>query len=119
MAAPDPKAKLVTLFYSGGSVSATRGLIDFLFPSWSPSWLPDGESGPRRRPFGSRQRENRAGGEVMTLQLANGETWNVRITGTHTAFIQAVLNQGNPDQVVGVFSERGSSYGPNTGSLNP
>jgi hypothetical protein len=115
----DPKARSVTLFYPGGSVQATKGLIDFLFPSWSPSWLPNGESGTGKRPFGSRQRTSRASGEAMTLVLQNGEEWVCRITGTHTRFIQTLLGQGATDQVLQVYSERGSVYGPNAGTLNP
>jgi hypothetical protein len=118
MAVPDPKARKVTLFYNGGSVTATKGLLDFLFPSWNPSWLPNGESGSGRRPFGSRQRDTRGKGQVMTLQLQNGEEWGVRITGSHTKFIQVLLGQGSTDQVLQVFSERGTVYGPNAGTLN-
>lgn len=107
----------MTLFYSGGSVTATKGLLDYLFPLWVPSWLARGDSGVGRRPFGSRQRDNRAAGEQMTLTLDTGKDYTVRITGTHKRFLQTILSEVQEGKVLRVVSERGAKYGPHQASI--
>ena len=117
--AVDPKARLNTIAYPKGTVTATRGLLEFLFGATTPniSWqvptdavVPGG--GRRRRKYGTRQRENARAGEPMQLILNNGEAYTVRITGTHTNFIDAFLAKGGGAKVANIYSERGTIYGP-------
>jgi hypothetical protein len=117
--AVDPKAKQVTVTYPGGTVTATRGLMDFLFPSRIPSWLPNGESGVGKRPFGSKQADNRAAGRLLKLVLSDGSTFSVRITGTDTKFLQTFLGAGNVSNVSMVYTEAGTIYGPQYSSIGP
>jgi hypothetical protein len=120
MAIPDPKAKLVTVSFKGGTVTGTRGLMDFLFPSRIPSWLPNGESGIGKRPFGSKQADNRAAGRLLKLILANNAgTFSVRVTGTDTNFLKAFLGAGNTDKVLMVYTEAGTIYGPQYSVIGP
>jgi len=119
MPPPDPLAKLVTVAYRGGTVTGTRGLMDYLFPGRTPSWLPNGESGTGKRPFGSRQADNRAAGRLLKLVLTEGGTFSVRVTGTDTSFLQAFLGSGNVDNVSMVYTEAGTIYGPQYSSIGP
>lgn len=113
----DPKARLVTLSYPGGTVTATRGLIDYLFPTRTPSWLPNGESGKGKRPFGSKQADNRAAGRLLKLKLKDGSTFSIRVTGTDTKFLQSFLAAGRVDNVEMVYTEAGTMYGPQYSAL--
>ena len=120
MAVPDPKAKQVTVSFKGGTVTGTRGLMDFLFPTRVPSWLPNGEAGFGKRPFGSKQADNRAAGRLLKLVLTdNAGTFSVRVTGTDTNFLRAFLGEGNVDKVLMVYTEAGTIYGPQYSSIGP
>jgi hypothetical protein len=117
--AVNPSARLRTLTFQKGTVTAPAGLITHLFgnSSGQVSWTasanpPDPVTGRRRRKYGTRQRSSSRAGEVMAIALSNGEQYSVRITGTHTNFIDFFLSQGAGDKVVNVFSERGTIYGP-------
>ena len=117
--AVDPKARLNTIAYSKGTVTAPRGLLEYLFggSSFNSSWLAstnplDNLTGRRRRKYGTRQRSNARAGEPMQLVLKNGEVYTARITGTHTAFINEFLSKGGGVNVANIFSERGTIYGP-------
>ena len=48
----------------------------------------------------------------MQMVLTNGETYTVRVTGTHTNFIDFFLAKGGGERVKNVYSERGTIYGP-------
>jgi hypothetical protein len=93
--------------------------MDFLFPSRIPSWLPNGESGVGKRPFGSKQADNRAAGRLLKLVLSDGSTFSVRITGTDTKFLQTFLGAGNVSNVSMVYTEAGTIYGPQYSSIGP
>ena len=120
MAPPDPLAKLVTVAYRNGTVTGTRGLMDFLFPGRTPSWLPNGEEGFGKRPFGAKQADNRAAGRLLKLVLADNQgTFSVRVTGTDTNFLKAFLGSGNVNSVLMVYTEAGTIYGPQYSSIGP
>jgi hypothetical protein len=117
--AVDPKARLNTISYAKGTVTGPRGLLEYLFggASFNSSWLEstnplDNLTGRRRRKYGTRQRSSARAGEPMQLVLKNGEVYTVRITGTHTRFIDEFLAKGGGLNVANVYSERGTLYGP-------
>lgn len=117
--AVDPKARLNTISYPKGTVTAPRGLLEYLFGTGTPgvSWAVPvdaiaGPGGVRRRKYGTRQRSSSRAGEPMQLILNNGEAYTVRITGTHTKFIDAFLSKGGGAKVANIYSERGTIYGP-------
>lgn len=119
MAPVDPLAINQTITYEGGTVTAPRGVIGAIFPNTSPSWFPNGEAGIGKRPFGSRQRDNRRAGEDLMVRFTSGSVFTLRVTGTHTAFLSNLLTKGNVDSVIQVWSERGTIYGPQYRTLNP
>lgn len=117
--AVDPKARLNTITYAKGTVTAPRGLLDYLFGSGTPNvnWavstnLVNAITNRRRRKYGTRQRESARAGEPMKLVLKNGDIYTARITGSHTAFIDAFLSKGGGLNVANIYSERGTIYGP-------
>ena len=118
MATP-PGLRLNTITYPRGTVTAPRGLLEYLFGNLSASlrWEAPGsavnpETGRRRRIYGTRQRSSARAGERMTLVLDNGETYGVSVTGTHIDFISFVLGRVQPGKVANIYSERGTEYGP-------
>lgn len=117
--ASDPNLRLRTVAYSGGTVTAVAGLLNHLFDnvtgeaSWTaPANPADPVTGRRRRKYGTRQRSSSRAGEAMQLVLKSGSAYSVRVTGTHTNFIEFFLSQGGGEKVANVFSERGTIYGP-------
>jgi hypothetical protein len=117
--AVNPKLKLNTLAFVGGTVTAPRGLLEYLFGNLSTrtSWLASSEatsgpSGRRRRKYGTRQKSSARAGEAMKIYLDNGEIYTVRVTGTHTNFIDTILSKVSPGKVANLVSERGTEYGP-------
>jgi len=124
--ATDPNLRLVTLTYPKGTVTAVRGLINYLFGSssaavgWTPSANPlDPVTGRRRRKYGTRQRSSSRAGENLTMVLDNGDQYSVRVTGTHTSFIDFFLAKGVNRKVANIFSERGTIYGPQVVDITP
>lgn len=113
-----PEARLQTVAYEGGTATGPKGLLDYLFGDpgqlgWAVAGLPGEDGGGRRRrKYGTKQRENARAGEPMQLNLANGEAYTVRITGTHIDFIDFFLARGGGVLVLNVYSERGTIYGP-------
>jgi hypothetical protein len=100
-------------------MTATRYLLEYLFGEIGTSlrWDKIGSStnpttGRRRRIYGTKQRSSARAGERMTLKLASGEDWSVRVVGTHLDFIDNLLGRVIPGRVVGLVSERGTDYGP-------
>jgi hypothetical protein len=51
-------------------------------------------------------------GQPVTVRLTDGEVWQVRVTGTMIDFIDKVLADGNADNVMQIWTARGSLYGP-------
>ena len=108
--AVDPLRRQFLVTYDGGSVSGAKGTIEALFGTVTPTWQVKA-AGPGKRPYGSRQRSNAAAGEPMTVEFQDGFVATVRVTGTHTRFIQEVLAR-DEGQIAAIYSERGSWYGP-------
>jgi hypothetical protein len=118
----DPKARTITLTYPGGSVTAVRGLIEYIFGAQQVSWEdPIGPAttpgGNRRRKYGTRQRSAAAGGRVMTLRLDEGHEWDVRYAGTDLDFLAQVIAKATPGKVLQAWTPRGTIYGPQLGAL--
>lgn len=115
----DPKAKLSTVSYRGGTCTATNGLLTHLFGSESNvlAWRPNTNAvnpatGRRRRKYSTRQRSSARAGQPMQVVLKAGETYVVRITGSHTSFIDFFMAEGAGDKIANVYSQRGTEYGP-------
>lgn len=122
---PNPKLKLNTLTYPGGTVTAARGLLEYLFGdltttvSWlAPAHAASAVSGRRRRKYGTRQKSSARAGEAMKIVLDNGEVYVVRVTGTHTDFIDTILAKVRRGKVANLVSERGTEYGPQLIPIN-
>jgi hypothetical protein len=117
--APNPNLRLTTVAYQGGTATGVRGLMDYLFDTdvndleWAANDNPVSPvTNRRRRKYGTRQRSSSRAGEQMQVVLKTGEVYTLRVTGTHTAFLDAFLAQGGGVYVSNVFSERGTIYGP-------
>lgn len=108
--AVDPLRRQYLVTYDKGSVSGARGNIEALFGTVEPTWQVR-TGGPRKRPYGSRQRSNARAGQPMTVVFTDGYQCTVRVTGTHTAFIQQVLARAE-GEISNIYSERGTWYGP-------
>ena len=124
--AVNPNARLQTVAYQRGTATAPKALIAYLFGqnvgglAWTTSRNPaDPVTGRRRRKYGTKQRSSARAGEAMQVVLDNGETYVVRITGSHTAFIDFFLAEGLGSKVLNVFSERGTMYGPKPQTITP
>jgi hypothetical protein len=119
MAVPAIGNRLNTISYPRGTVTAPRGLLEYVFGPLKDrlSWQEQGTaadplSGRRRRVYGTRQKSSARAGQNLILALDNGESYRVRITGAHLDFISNLLGRMLPGRVVGVTSERGTIYGP-------
>lgn len=114
--ATDPKARLMTVTYPGGSMTGTVGLIESLIGTQSLVWtapaLAPGVSGRRRRKYGTTQRTTAAGGREMNLMLSDGFTWKVRIAGADLDFLDYILSKTTPGRVKSAYTARGTIYGP-------
>jgi len=55
----------------------------------------------------------------MLMVLMNGEAYTVRVTGTHTNFVDFFLAKGGGARVRNVYSERGTEYGPQSQAVAP
>jgi hypothetical protein len=136
----DPKARKVALNFPGGSLTATRGLLEEIYgPDLTgaggtsvPSTVSvSGHSrtrvigGPSTSVGGSNYVRNKfpttvnggaAGGEAIAL-LVGGSYWTARLSGSHQAFA-SFLQGASFFQNAPLFwrSEKGTQYGPFGGS---
>jgi hypothetical protein len=112
----DPLAKQVTVTYPKGTVTAPYGLFQYLLGDLQLSWQPPSNSqnpdGRRLRKYGARQRASARGGRVMNLVLRSGDTFQCRITGTDTDFIDWILAKSGLEVVLNIYTQRGTIYGP-------
>ncbi len=132
----DTQARQVALNFPGGSLTATKGLLEAVF---GPDLTGAGESvttstvsvsghsrvrvigGPAtsvgsynyaRKKYPSSVAGGAAGGEAIAL-LVNGSYWTARLTGSHQAFADFLT--GASFFLSGALfwrSERGTQYGP-------
>jgi hypothetical protein len=98
-------------------VIGARGLLEYIFGSLNLTWGPTRPAGPRRRPYGSRQRTNAAAGQPMFLQLDTGQIYSVRITSTQSSFLDQITTRA-AGKVLRVWSQRGTDYGRKTAELD-
>lgn len=132
----DNLAKKVTVNFPGGSISATRGLLEAMFGTNFSGLGTNGEEstvsvkghtqrrvigGPAttiaartysrvKFPVGSSS--SAAGGEAILIDLG-GDKWTARLSGSHQAFCTFLLGNSGPlTQNVFWQSEKGTKYGP-------
>jgi len=133
--AVDPLAKQISIGFEGGSISATRGLLQALFgatltnPAIGTPQQVTRNQHPRIRVIGgsevmvdasitnrikypSGSSNGGAGGEAIRFVLGAKE-WTARLTGSHFKFNE-FLQAGNwtSSQPILWKSEKGKSYGP-------
>jgi len=133
--AVDPLAKQISIGFDGGSISATRGLLQALFgptltnPATGTSQSVTRQGHQRIRVIGgnatnvasstttlikypSGTSNGGAGGEPIRF-LSGGKEWSARLKGSHSKF-NAHLKAGNwnGSQTIMWKSEKGKSYGP-------
>lgn len=113
-AAPENQDR--TIVYPGGTATGIGGLIDYLFGEVELAWAatnpgPNVPGQPKKRKYASKQASNAAAGEPIRLRLDTGDLYTLRVTGTHTAFIDQLILSGASVKVEQVFSERGTKYG--------
>ena len=117
--AKDPKRKLRRFYYPGGTMTATQGLLEYL--GLTGPGIGDAPDGPGA--FGRKRRARRSAsgiaGERFVLGLQNGQSFSVRITGTHDAFDQAFMVSRPAPKILEAYSERGTIYAPSSTSTNP
>lgn len=114
--AMDPGRRKIILGFSGGYIYGAKGLLEYLFGDLTVSWRPVRDAGPRKRPYGSRQRSNAAAGELIFLRLNNGQVYSVRTTATHRDFLDELVSHAR-SKVIAAWSQRGTIYGPTTAEL--
>jgi hypothetical protein len=118
--ASDPKARTAVLSYSGGTVSGALGLLEFLFgevqASWQPNSTSESQTGRKRYKYGTRFKSNAAAGQQVFIDLGEVGTYALRVTGTVTDFIDAILPKTG-DKVKRIYTRRGSVYGPTFADL--
>jgi hypothetical protein len=111
----DPDARIGIVAFSTGTAQATIGLLKFLFgvenPSWSANSAATTERGRRRYRYGTRQKSNAAAGKQVILDLTDGGSYSVRVTGPIVDFISEVVSKSG-DRVVRAYTRRGTVYAP-------
>ena len=114
MAVPPVDARETILTYDGGTVSGTYGVLKALFKAPSFRWVKPKGTTPsgRRKQYTHRMRALAEAGQPVTVKLTNGESWQVRVTGPMIDFIDKVLADGKGDNVMAIYTARGSHYGP-------
>jgi hypothetical protein len=114
--AVDPKSRLVTITYPKGHMTASVGLVEYLLGNvalkWEKSSTPAAPGGRRKRKYGTKQRSSAIGGREITLQTGDGKSWKVRVAGADIDFIDYILANTAAGKVVGAYTARGSTYGP-------
>jgi hypothetical protein len=114
MAQNDPKARKVTISYSGGTARGPLGLIEYLFGEQTLEWptqvVGGGPGGRRRFAYGTRKKTAAAAGEQAFLDLETGETVSLRYTGAFIDFVQYVV-RATGNAVVQVYTRRGTEIG--------
>ena len=133
--AVDPLAKQISIGFDGGSISASRGLMQVLFgttltnPATGVEQTIVRQEHPRVRVIGgastmieasqttlikypSGSSNGGAGGEPIRFVLG-GKEWTARLTGSHYKFNE-FLQAGNWNSTQPILwkSEKGKSYGP-------
>jgi hypothetical protein len=133
--AVDPLAKEISIGFTGGSISATRGLLQALFgptltnPATGTSQSVTRQAHQRIRVIGgdatnvqsstttlikypSGSSNGGAGGEQIRF-ISGGKEWRARLTGSHAKFNE-FLEAGNwtGGQTIMWKSEKGKPYGP-------
>lgn len=107
----DPKEKKSTLAYSGGSVRATRGVLEYVFGLESQtafSWaIADGTT---RRGYITRNRTSRAAGRVHVIELVDGKRYQVMVTGATKRFVARLEFSPVKAEIVSVTTARGTEY---------
>ena len=133
--AVDPLAKEISIGFDGGSISATRGLLQALFgptltnPATGTSQSVTRQAHQRIRVIGgdatnvasstttlikypSGSSNGGAGGEPIRFVLG-GKEWSARLTGSHAKFnVYLEAGNWNGSQTIMWKSEKGKSYGP-------
>lgn len=131
----DPKARKISIGFPGGSLTATRGLLEALFGTnlvnasqygeatvsvqgHSRVRVIGGASTPvqahnyvaKKYPTG--QRGGGSGGEAIQF-LYGGDWWTARLSGSHQALNDWLSDSpGSGTQAIQWRSEKGTSYGP-------
>lgn len=133
--AVDPKLRQTTIPFNGGSITATRGLLEAVFGDQLVADNSVRTVSVERRAhsrtrviggsttavaaaeytltkYGKRSSGSAAGGEDVVF-VVDGEPWTMRLTGSHEA-LDNFLKQGGfaGDKVVMWQSAKGTTYGP-------
>lgn len=135
----DPNARKVSLPFPGGSITATKGLLEALFGE---ALVDAGMTGSTNVSVGSHQRvrviggpatnvaanvytrkkfpsarsNGGAGGEAIAF-LFGGDWWTARLTGSHQDLCSWLENANwSSGQTILWRSEKGTKYGPFTPS---
>lgn len=133
--AVDPKVRRTTIPFNGGSITATRGLLEAVFGDQLVADNSVRTVSVERRAhsrtrviggatssvaaaeytltkYGKRSSGSAAGGEDVVF-VVDGEPWTMRLTGSHEA-LDNFLKQGGfaGDKVVMWQSAKGTTYGP-------
>ena len=133
--AVDPKARKISIGFPGGSLTATRGLLEALFGAnlvnaaqygtanisvngHSRTRVIGGASTPvashnyTKKKFPTGQRGGGAAGEPIQF-LYNGDWWTARLTGSHQELNDwLTTTPGSSTQSLQWRSEKGTPYGP-------
>ena len=138
----DPKAKKMTYTYKGGSITATRGLLEAIFgPALVSNELEESKQvsrsahsrrvvigGPAtgvraasytKKRYGTTAGQGASGGEEIKF-LVGADYWTARLYGSHQAFVEflktATWQSGN---AAIWYSEKGTKYGPFNSAVTP
>lgn len=138
----DPKAKKMTLTYPGGSITATRGLLEAIFgPALIQSELNESKTVNRARHdrrvviggpvtsvkpasftlkrYGTVAGQGASGGEEIKF-MVGADFWTARLYGSHQAFAEYLKGATWQSGSACVFySEKGKKYGPFNSPVTP
>jgi hypothetical protein len=102
----------MTVHYPGGTVTAAKGFIFWLFDGVESRWQPkEGGDGKGKRKYGTAQRASARAGRVHFLKLNDGSTRSVRVTGATKRFVDAVLQFGDTQRIERIYTQSGTKYG--------
>jgi hypothetical protein len=108
--ATDPKNQLLTLSYAGGTVTGTKGLLEYFLPVGNMQWTPQSGGANGKRKYGTIQRSSARPGRIHYIKFTTGETFSVRVTGPSIKFIDKIIASGTQDKIAAVYTQSGTKY---------
>ena len=112
--ARDPKARRYPVSYTGGTFTASLGLLECLFGpqvlKWNPGSTGTTPLGRKRYKYGGKQKAAGAAGKEIFLDLGEAGIYSGRVTGDVVDFLNYVVPKAG-EKILAIWTKRGTEYG--------